>query len=106
MPTETRPAGGFQFLVLNGEQSGPIDLPASGNVSIGRGEGCDVRVRDPSVSRHHAVIHVGTKVIIQDLGSADGTTIRDRADSGVMSETMSVRQLVRKEAELSVGDAA
>jgi DNA-binding NtrC family response regulator len=105
MPREARPAEPFQLVVLSGDQSRIVDLPACGKVSIGRGDGCDVRVRDPSVSRNHAIIHVGATIVIEDLGSANGTTIRDRADGGVLSETMNVRQLVRKKAELSVGDA-
>jgi len=104
MSSGSRPTDRLQLLVLSREESRTVALPTAGQISIGRAIDCDVRVRDPSVSRSHAVIHIGPRVVIQDLGSANGTTIRDRADSHTASDTMSVRQLVGKEAELSIGD--
>lgn len=52
-------------------------LPARGSVLVGRGDECDLRIEDPSVSRKHATIMVdGTGVRIVDLGSANGTFVR------------------------------
>jgi DNA-binding NtrC family response regulator len=48
-------------------------LPLGGKVTVGRGEGCEVRVLDDSVSRRHASVHGGTPPRIEDLGSANGT---------------------------------
>jgi pSer/pThr/pTyr-binding forkhead associated (FHA) protein len=45
-------------------------------VVIGRGEGCDVRLPDPSVSHRHATIRQrGHEYILVDEGSANGTFI-------------------------------
>jgi two-component system, NtrC family, response regulator AtoC len=52
-------------------------LPETGEVVIGRTDGCDVRVDDRSLSRRHAVLHVGPALEIEDLGSANGTRLRD-----------------------------
>src|SRR4051812_39955381 len=104
MSTEAGPDGRLQLVVLTGAESRTVDLPAGGEVSIGRGEDCVVRIADPSVSRNHAVIHVGPGVVIEDLGSANGTTIRNRGDSGALADTMDVRHLVGRTTELAVGD--
>ena len=53
-------------------------LPASGSLTIGRSSACDVRIDHTSVSRKHAVLHVGTINKIEDAGSANGTRIAGR----------------------------
>jgi len=50
-------------------------LPAEGLLVIGRGAEADVRIADPSVSRRHAILHVGPPLTIEDLGSANGITL-------------------------------
>ena len=43
---------------------------------VGRGEDCDLCLRDPEVSRHHCLIRVrGRETAISDLGSSNGTFI-------------------------------
>ncbi len=59
-----------------GQQS--FALSASSEQVIGRGEGCDVRVSDPSLSRRHAVVRLGQRVTVEDLGSANGTRVRGK----------------------------
>ncbi len=51
-------------------------LPASGRVALGRSEENDIRIDDSSVSRRHAVLHLGSTLRIEDLGSANGTKLR------------------------------
>ncbi|HRI64400.1 MAG TPA: sigma 54-interacting transcriptional regulator [Polyangium sp.] len=51
-------------------------LPESGRVSLGRADGNDVRIDDSSVSRRHAILHLGSTLRIEDLGSANGTKLR------------------------------
>jgi len=51
-------------------------LPSSGRLVIGRAEDVDIRIDDPTVSRHHAELHVGGVMHIQDLDSANGTGMR------------------------------
>ena len=54
-------------------------LPASGSLSVGRSEDNDIRVDDASVSRRHAILDVAP-LRIKDLGSANGTRIREVMD--------------------------
>lgn len=50
-----------------------FDLP---RIVLGRGEGCDLRLPDPSVSHRHASIRQrGTDYIVLDEGSTNGTYI-------------------------------
>jgi DNA-binding NtrC family response regulator len=94
----------LQLLVFSGEEIRVLDVPAAGTMSIGRGDGSAVRIDDLSVSRNHAVLHVGDKLTIEDLGSANGTMVRDRAGQGGAGETLNVRHLVGRQADLVVGD--
>jgi two-component system, NtrC family, response regulator AtoC len=57
-------------------------LPLHGQLVIGRGAEADVRIADPSVSRRHAILHIGPPMRIEDLGSANGITL-----GGVKLET-------------------
>ena len=51
-------------------------LPDVPEVVIGRSSGCDVKIDDESISRRHAVLKLGEQLSIEDLGSANGTTVR------------------------------
>jgi two-component system response regulator AtoC len=55
-----------------------FDLPAEGTVLVGRGRDADVRIDDPSVSRLHAALHMGGRLLLEDMGSANGTKIDGR----------------------------
>ena len=50
-------------------------LPPTGALTIGRSSSCDVRVDHTSVSRKHAVLHLGAVPRIEDAGSANGTRV-------------------------------
>jgi DNA-binding NtrC family response regulator len=53
-------------------------LPDVGTLTVGRGDDTDVRLSDPLVSRRHLRLHVaGERIEVEDLGSANGTRIRD-----------------------------
>jgi pSer/pThr/pTyr-binding forkhead associated (FHA) protein len=50
---------------------------------IGRGADCDIRIRHPKVSRHHAeVFHIGGQWCIRDLCSLNGTGVNRQLISG------------------------
>jgi DNA-binding NtrC family response regulator len=53
-------------------------LPASGSVVLGRSERADLRIDDPSITRRHAALHLGDRIEIEDLGSVNGTRVRDQ----------------------------
>ena len=83
-----------------------MDLPRTGEVTIGRDVASAVRFVDPSVSRRHAVLRVGETLEIEDLGGTNGTFLRQTARSLPGNETlnMSVQQLLRRRAHFAVGD--
>jgi transcriptional regulator with PAS, ATPase and Fis domain len=93
-----------QLVVFSGEEVRIFELPAEGTITIGRAEGNDVRLDDPSVSRHHAVLHVGRAVEIEDLGGQNGTFVRDKAPAEDASKTHGVKQLLRRRTEVTIGD--
>lgn len=62
-------------LVLPGGQRLPLDRP----LSIGRASACELRLDDPSVSRHHARIDLDERGAgVQDAGSSYGTFVDGR----------------------------
>jgi two-component system, NtrC family, response regulator AtoC len=50
-------------------------LPASGKVTIGRLQECEICVDHPSVSRRHAELLLGPQLRVVDLGSFNGTRV-------------------------------
>jgi DNA-binding NtrC family response regulator len=97
----------LELAVFSGEEIRTFPLPRIGKVTIGRGEGSTVRIDDPSVSRHHAVLHLDQALEIEDLGGANGTIVRPKVEAGSGDDTVdtvSVVQLVRRKATLAVGD--
>jgi pilus assembly protein CpaF len=63
------------FLEVEGRR---IDL-REGEVTVGRSRGCGVVLRDPSVSRGHALLSVASgRVTLQDLRSSNGTYVNGR----------------------------
>jgi two-component system, NtrC family, response regulator AtoC len=71
------PTGAF-LLVVGRDAYATYDLPASGALTIGRGESNAVRIDDPLASRAHACLHVGEVLYLEDVGSVNGTRVKDR----------------------------
>ena len=64
-------------------------LPARGSVVLGRGGQADVTLEDASVSRRHATLHLGDEIVIEDLGSANGTRVITTAvDAQMTAQTL------------------
>jgi DNA-binding NtrC family response regulator len=83
--TETLPANDGtrapdrgSLVVMRGDGPRRVPLPRAGTLVIGRGEGAQVRIEDASISRRHAMLHLGRTVQIEDLGSANGTRLAGR----------------------------
>jgi putative peptide zinc metalloprotease protein len=58
-------------------------VPIEPELTIGRAAGNTVRLDDPSVSRHHARIHVvGAEAVLEDVGSTYGTFLGEERLSG------------------------
>ncbi|HZN91181.1 MAG TPA: sigma 54-interacting transcriptional regulator [Myxococcales bacterium] len=81
--TESRPVesprGGrpLRLVVVNDEGLQVFPLPPEGEVVIGRGEQVDVRIDSAQVSRRHARLSLGPGMFVEDLGSANGTQVRE-----------------------------
>jgi len=52
-----------------------VPLVGKREMTIGRSNTADVRLRDPRASRDHARLHVADCLRIEDLGSANGTRV-------------------------------
>jgi two-component system response regulator AtoC len=70
--------GRLSLVVVADGQAIAHDLPSRGEVTIGRGERCDVCVDHPSVSRLHVRLQLGAEVIVVDAGSRNGTRVGGR----------------------------
>jgi two-component system response regulator AtoC len=90
--------------VFWGEQTETFALPPEGSVCLGRDEDNDVRIDAPSVSRRHAVLHLGKTIRIEDLGGSNGTCVREVKNPGDPRQTQGVRRLVNDSAELAIGE--
>jgi DNA-binding NtrC family response regulator len=55
--------------------SAVYELPARASLTIGRTRSADIPIEHGSVSRKHAVLHVGTNVRVEDCGSLNGTRV-------------------------------
>lgn len=62
------------IVIVNGVIS-THPLPSSGSVTLGRARENEIQIVDPSVSRAHARVYVEQPVMIEDLGSANGTRL-------------------------------
>ena len=61
--------------VTAGPESGTVHAVGSGIV-IGRGHDAELRLSDPGVSRLHAAVRLeGRTLVVEDLGSANGTWV-------------------------------
>jgi DNA-binding NtrC family response regulator len=68
----------YHLVVVGRDGAAPRLLPPAGQVLIGRDEDADIRIVDPQASRHHARISVGEGIEVEDLGSRNGTRVRDQ----------------------------
>jgi two-component system response regulator AtoC len=94
----------LELAVVLGDAIVVAPLPARGSVVLGRGEDCDVRIDAASVSRRHAVLHVGPPLQVHDLGSANGTFVRDARALIDVAATHPLRRLSREPVEIAVGE--
>ena len=86
------PSGRLHLLVIGDDLYATHPLPETGAVAIGRSTVCQVVIDHPSISRRHAVLHLGPPLAIVDQGSSNGTRVRD------------VRLEMNQRAELAPGD--
>ena len=99
-------AAALELVVVVGDAIRVTPLPAQGTVSLGRDRDCDVWIDNRSVSRRHAILHLGLGPVlrIQDLGTANGTFVRDARSPNDTASTHPLRKLVRESIEIAVGE--
>ncbi|AUX39593.1 uncharacterized protein SOCE26_009870 [Sorangium cellulosum] len=95
----------LELAVFAGGRVSRHPLPAEGRVSLGRSKENDVQIDDSSVSRRHALLHLGPRLAIEDLGSANGTRLRRERSAGPTTKLLELQLEPGKTMELSVGDA-
>jgi two-component system response regulator AtoC len=94
----------LELLVVASDGVRVTPLPARGQVMLGRGDECEVRIENRSVSRRHAVIHIGEALRIEDLGSANGTFVRDLRSASDTTGAQPLRKLSRESIQITVGE--
>lgn len=97
-----RSSAALELAVVAGDAITVAPLPIGGTVKIGRSDECDVRIDNRSVSRRHAILHLGPVLRIQDLGSANGTFVRDGRSP--TDTTHPLRKLSKETYEIAIGE--
>ncbi len=93
-PVDDQRSGQLQLVVFGDGIFATHSLPEGGVVTIGRGGSCDIAIDDDSISRRHAILKVGKPLTIEDLGSANGTLVRNAKLKLGRPSTISVGELV------------
>ncbi len=70
--------GQLRLVVVDGDSFRTESLPAAGTIVLGRAAACDIVIDNQSLSREHARLTIGDQLTIEDLGSSNGTRLRDR----------------------------
>jgi len=61
--------------------------PGTSRLTLGRSRTCDVMIDDASVSRQHAMIHLGAVPRIENLGGSNGVLVRGKSlDVGAIAD--------------------
>ncbi|HSS39626.1 MAG TPA: sigma 54-interacting transcriptional regulator [Polyangia bacterium] len=72
-----RQSGGGRLLVVKGPDRGEMFEVATAPITLGSGQGCDVLLSDPTVSRRHLEAAPGPDgVVLRDLGSTNGSFVQ------------------------------
>ncbi|HEY1816554.1 MAG TPA: sigma 54-interacting transcriptional regulator [Kofleriaceae bacterium] len=95
VPLGQRVAGRFRLLVVaDTEILGTHPLPESGSITIGRDSDNNVVIDHDSISRRHAVLHIGRVITIEDKNSSNGTKVRDIAIPPHQPRELGINELV------------
>jgi diguanylate cyclase (GGDEF)-like protein len=84
VPSDLLPSAGVRdrayLIVLAGENVGAMYRIAEAETLIGRTAAAKIRLNDEGISRRHARIYkLGEELLIEDLKSANGTTVNDES---------------------------
>src|SRR3954452_21603307 len=80
----------YRLVSFSGDQT--FELPHGRSLVVGRGINSDIAIYDPTISRRHAELTVGSDgVQVKDLGSSNGTCINgNRVKTGRLNPNDSV----------------
>jgi two-component system response regulator AtoC len=95
----------LELVVLAGDALKIVPLGARRRVALGRDESNDIAIEHPSVSRQHAVLSVGPPLAIEDLGSANGTSVHEKGVLVGTGKTDKLRRLDRATQAIAIGDS-
>ena len=71
-------ADGWSIVADTGPEKGQV-IPISAKVLVGRALDCDLSILEPGLSRKHAELNIiDGKLVVKDLGSANGTFINNK----------------------------
>ncbi len=96
---------GLELVVFRWNDIQTYPLPEHGCISVGRSERNVIRVDHPSVSRRHAQLIVGPQLVIEDLGSANGTFVGGGCARENLLQTQSMRRLTGSSARVAIGES-
>lgn len=83
---------GWELTALVSGRASVHRLPPRGTVVLGRGGQADLALEHASVSRRHATLHLDDEVVVEDLGSANGTRVLTTAvDAQMTAQTLDQR---------------
>jgi len=68
--------GALSLLFLSDRATERVGLPAEGAATVGRSEEADITFNERGISRQHFRVHMGAELMIEDLGSSNGTRLR------------------------------
>jgi two-component system response regulator AtoC len=92
----------LELVIIVGDALAVVPLPPRGALILGRDKNCDVRIDSGSVSRRHARLHLAPRLSIEDLGSANGTFVAEKATG--LDVTEPLRRLHGEATDLAIGE--
>jgi len=86
------PGKKYALIVVQGEEPGRVIPIEKSRVTLGRAD-CDVSLKDPELSRQHALISIhGMNARLEDLGSTNGTFVDgERVETAELSDRSEFR---------------
>ncbi len=86
------PGKKYALIIVQGEEPGRVIPLEKSRITLGRAD-CDVSLKDPELSRQHALISIhGMNARLEDLGSTNGTFVDgERIESAELSDRSEFR---------------
>ena len=86
------PGKKYALIIVQGEEPGRVIAIEKSRITLGRAD-CDVSLKDPELSRQHALISIhGMNARLEDLGSTNGTFVDgERVETAELSDRSEFR---------------